>query len=205
VEKATVCPLDCPDTCSLTVTVADGRVARVRGSRANPYTRGALCAKVPREFPEFVHGDRRLTSPLRRVGRKGEGRFQRIGWDEALDLIHERVQAIIVAHGPQAVMPLNYAGPHGMLAGGSMDLRFFHRLGATLLDRRPLCGGIRGEAWLGTYGPVPGMRPEQARHARLVIAWGNNVTWIRGGRRSRSRPTCTSRRGRARTWCWPGA
>ena len=81
------------------------------------------------------------------------------------------------AHGPQAVLPLNYAGPHGMLAYASMDLRFFHRLGATLLDRKPLCGGVRTEAWLGTYGPVPGMRPEQAAQAKLVIAWGNNVTY----------------------------
>ncbi len=83
----------------------------------------------------------------------------------------------MATHGPQAIVPLNYAGPHGMLAGGSMDLRFFHRLGASLLDRKPLCGGIRTEAWVGTFGPVPGMPPEQAAHAQLIIAWGNNVTW----------------------------
>ncbi len=83
----------------------------------------------------------------------------------------------MATHGPQAIVPLNYAGPHGMLAGGSMDLRFFHRLGASLLDRKPLCGGIRTEAWVGTFGPTPGMPPEQAVHARLIVAWGNNVTW----------------------------
>ena len=83
----------------------------------------------------------------------------------------------MAAHGPQAIVPLNYAGPHGMLAGGSMDLRFFHRLGASLLDRKPLCGGVRTEAWVGTFGPAPGMPPEQAVHARLIVAWGNNVTW----------------------------
>src|SRR5262245_27153516 len=177
VERASVCPLDCPDTCSLTVTVEDERIVQIRGSRANPYTGGAICTKVARDHADFVHGDRRLTTPLRRTGAKGEGRFEPLTWDAALDLIHARVDAVVRAHGPQAVLPLNYARPHGMLAYASMDLRFFHRLGATLLDRKPLCGGVRTEAWLGTYGPVPGMRPEQARLAKLVIAWGNNVTY----------------------------
>lgn len=177
VERASVCPLDCPDTCSLTVTVEDARIVRIRGSRANPYTGGVLCAKVPEAYPEFVHGEGRLRTPLRRVGARGEGRFARVGWDEALDIIHDRFTAIIAAHGPQAILPLNYAGPHGFLAGGSMDLRFFHRLGASLLDRKPLCGGVRTEAWVGTFGTVPGIRPEQAEAARLIVAWGNNVTW----------------------------
>jgi anaerobic selenocysteine-containing dehydrogenase len=177
VERPSVCPLDCPDTCSLSVAVEDERVVEVRGSRANPYTAGVICAKVARELPGHVHGPRRLRHPLRRVGAKGEGRFERITWDAALDLVHARVSAVVAAHGPQAVLPLNYAGPHGFLGGGSMDLRFFHRLGASLLDRRPLCGGVRTEAWLGTFGPMPGMPPEQAQLARLVVAWGNNVTW----------------------------
>ena len=176
-DKASVCPLDCPDTCSLSVTVEDQRILEVRGSRANPYTAGVVCAKVARDFPAFANGDDRVLTPLRRIGAKGEGRFQPIGWDEALDLIHARVTAAIAAHGPETVLPLNYAGPHGMLAGGSMDLRFFHKLGASLLDRKPLCGGIRAEAWAGTFGPVPGMRPEQVEHSRLIVAWGNNVTW----------------------------
>ncbi|HKQ65477.1 MAG TPA: molybdopterin-dependent oxidoreductase, partial [Methylomirabilota bacterium] len=176
-EHPSVCPLDCPDTCSLTVTVEDERIVSIRGSRANPYTAGVLCAKVPEAYPGFVHGEGRLTTPLRRTGAKGEGRFERISWTQALDLVHQRFTAIIAAHGPQAILPLNYAGPHGMLAGGSMDLRFFHRLGASLLDRRPLCGGIRTEAWVGTFGPAPGIRPEQAEHSKLIIAWGSNVTW----------------------------
>ena len=136
-----------------------------------------ICAKVARDFPAFTNGDDRILTPLRRTGAKGEGRFQPISWDEALDVIHARVTAVIAAHGPQAVLPLNYAGPHGMLAGGSMDLRFFHKLGASLLDRKPLCGGIRAEAWMGTFGAVPGMRPEQVVLSKLVVAWGNNVTW----------------------------
>ena len=177
VERPSVCPLDCPDTCSLTVTVEDDRVVGIRGSHANPYTDGVLCAKVPQEYPAFVHGAGRLRTPLRRVGDRGEGRFEPITWSQALDLIHARFTAVIAAHGPGAILPLNYAGPHGMLAGGSMDLRFFHKLGASLLDRRPLCGGIRTEAWVGTFGPVPGIRPEQVADARLIVVWGNNVTW----------------------------
>ena len=177
VERRSVCPLDCPDTCSLTVTVQNETIVNIRGSHANPYTDGVLCAKVPAMYPGFVHGERRIKTPLRRAGARGEPRFERISWDEALDTIHARFTAIIAAHGPQAILPLNYAGPHGFLGGGSMDLRFFHKLGASLLDRRPLCGGIRSEAWTGTFGAVPGMRPEQAEHANLIIAWGNNVTW----------------------------
>jgi anaerobic selenocysteine-containing dehydrogenase len=177
VEHPSVCPLDCPDTCSLTVTVEDTRIVNIRGSHANPYTDGVLCAKVPKAFPEFVHGERRLRTPLKRVGRKGEGKFVRVTWEEALDEIHTRVTSVIAEHGPQAVMPFNYGGPHGFLAGGSMDLRFFHRMGATLLDRKPLCGGIRTEAWVGTFGTIPGIRPEQVEQSKLIVAWGNNVTW----------------------------
>jgi anaerobic selenocysteine-containing dehydrogenase len=143
------------------VTVDQDRIVGIRGSQANPYTNGVLCAKVPELFPGFVHGPGRLTTPLRRIGRRGEGRFERATWDEALGTIHERFTAIIAAHGPQAILPLNYAGPHGFLAAGSMDLRFFHRT----------------EAWVGTFGTTPGIRPEQVEHSRLIVAWGNNVTW----------------------------
>jgi anaerobic selenocysteine-containing dehydrogenase len=177
VERRSVCTLDCPDTCSLTVTVENEKIVNIRGSHANPYTAGVLCAKVPAMYPGFVHGDRRIKTPLRRVGPRGGTAFERISWDAALDIIHERFSAVIATYGPQAILPLNYSGPHGQLAVGSMDYRFFHRLGATQLDRKPLCGGIRSEAWAGTFGPVPGMRPEQAEHARLIIAWGGNVTW----------------------------
>ena len=176
VQKASVCPLDCPDTCSLAVTVENDKVAAVRGSRANPLTRGAVCAKVVNYYPDFVHGANRLRHPMKRVGAKGEGRFEQISWDAALDLIHERVGAVIQRHGPQAVLPLNYAGPHGMLAGDSMSLRFFHRLGASLLSRRPLCGGVRGEAYAGTFGATPGTPLQQVSLAKLVVVWGNNAT-----------------------------
>ncbi len=176
VQKASVCPLDCPDTCSLSVTVADDKVIAVRGSHANPLTHGAVCAKVANYYPDFVHGENRLRHPLRRVGAKGEGRFERISWDEALDTIHAQVGETIARHGPQSVLPLNYAGPHGMLAGDSMSLRFFNRLGASQLSRRPLCGGVRGEAYAGTFGAAPGTPLQQASLAKLIVVWGNNAT-----------------------------
>ncbi|MET4807594.1 molybdopterin oxidoreductase family protein [Limibacillus sp. MBR-115] len=174
--KPSVCPLDCPDTCSLSVTIAENRVTAVRGSNANPYTDGVICNKVTRSYPEFVHGKGRLTQPLKRVGPRGSGRFEPVSWDEALDLVHTGLSKAIAQHGPQSVLPFNYAGPHGELAGGSMDRRFFHKLGATLLDRGPLCGAVRGTAYLSLYGPCPGMPPEQAREADLIVVWGNNIT-----------------------------
>jgi anaerobic selenocysteine-containing dehydrogenase len=175
-EKRSVCPLDCPDTCSLAVTVAGDQVVAVRGSKVNPITHGAVCAKVANYYPEFVHGPNRLRHPLRRVGEKGAGEFERISWDEALDTIHRRVSQIIDRYGSQAVLPLNYAGPHGMLAGDSMSLRFFHRIGASLLSRSPLCGGIRSAAYAGTFGATPGTPLQQVSLAKLVIVWGNNAT-----------------------------
>jgi anaerobic selenocysteine-containing dehydrogenase len=175
-ERASVCTFDCPDACSLRVSVADDRIVKVRGSEAAPYTAGVICNKVAREMTEFVHGPGRLLHPLHRVGPKGSDQFERISWGAALDAIHLRISEIIGRWGPQAVMPLNYAGPHGLLAGDSMSSRFFNRLGATQLYRRALCGGVRSEAWSGTYGAVPGCPPELAEAAKLNLVWGNNAT-----------------------------
>jgi anaerobic selenocysteine-containing dehydrogenase len=189
-ERASVCTFDCPDTCSLSVGVDQGHIVRVRGSNAVPYTAGVICNKVARYTGDFVHGPQRLLHPLRRTGPKGSGEFARISWDAALDEIFERVSAVVGRWGPQAVMPLNYAGPHGFLAGDSMSLRFFHRLGATQLYRRALCGGVRSEAWAGTYGAAPGCPPEFAERAKLNVVWGNNATatnlhLVRGIRRAK--------------------
>jgi len=189
-ERAGVCTYDCPDTCSLNVGVDGGHIVRVRGSNAVPYTAGVICNKVARYTTDFVHGPQRLLYPLRRIGAKGSGEFERISWQEALNDIFDRVSAVVDRWGPQAVMPLNYAGPHGFLAGDSMSLRFFHRLGATQLYRRALCGGVRSEAWVGTYGAVPGCPPEFAEHAQLNVVWGNNATatnlhLVRGVRRAK--------------------
>jgi anaerobic selenocysteine-containing dehydrogenase len=175
-EHPSVCTLDCPDTCSLSVTVEDQRVVKVRGSNALDYTAGVICNKVAHHTGDFVHGAGRILHPLQRVGPRGAGEFRRIGWDEALDIIHQRVSAAMAQWGPQTVMPLNYAGPHGILSCDSMSLRFFHKLGATQLFRRALCGGVRSEAWSGTYGAVPGIGPDAAGDADLNIVWGNNAT-----------------------------
>ncbi len=175
-EHPGVCAFDCPDTCSLTVTVEDGRIGKVRGSNSAPFTDGVICNKVAQDMAAFVHGPQRLLHPLRRVGPKGSGRFERMSWEAALETICQRVGEVIDRWGAQAVMPFNYAGPHGFLAGDSMSMRFFNRLGATQLYRRSLCGGVRSEAWAGTYGAVPGCPPEMAEHAKLNVVWGNNAT-----------------------------
>ncbi len=148
----------------------------MRGSKVNPITHGAVCAKVANYYPEFVHGPNRVRHPLKRVGPKGTDKFARISWEEALDAIYSRVSEIIARYGPQAVLPLNYAGPHGMLAGDSMSLRFFHKIGASLLSRSPLCGGIRSAAYAGTFGATPGTPLQQVSLAKLIVVWGNNAT-----------------------------
>ena len=148
----------------------------MRGSKVNPITHGAVCAKVANYYPDFVHGPNRVRHPLKRVGPKGTNKFARISWEEALDTIYSRVSEIIGRYGPQAVLPLNYAGPHGMLAGDSMSLRFFHKIGASLLSRSPLCGGIRSAAYAGTFGATPGTPLQQVSLAKLIVVWGNNAT-----------------------------
>jgi anaerobic selenocysteine-containing dehydrogenase len=174
--RPSVCPLDCPDTCSLAVTVEGDRLIEVKGSRANPYTNGAICSKVAKSYPEMVHGSDRLQHPLRRVGARGERDFERISWEAALDIVHEGMSAAIDKFGPQSVLPFNYAGPHGQLAGGSMDRRFFHKMGASLLSRAPLCGAVKGTAYASLFGSSAGMPADQALDADLIVIWGNNVT-----------------------------
>jgi anaerobic selenocysteine-containing dehydrogenase len=171
-----VCPLDCPDTCSLSITVKDDQIIDVRGSDANPFTNGVVCKKVTASYPEMIHSANRLTTPLKRTGPRGSGSYASISWHEAIDLVHDGFSKAITTHGRQSVMPFNYAGPHGELAGASMDRRFFYKLGATLLDRGPLCGGVRGAAYASMFGGAPGMPPEQAVHADLIVVWCNNVT-----------------------------
>jgi anaerobic selenocysteine-containing dehydrogenase len=175
-QSAAVCPLDCPDTCSLTITHTSERIVSIRGSHANPFTAGRICTKVAHHYPEFLHGGNRLRYPLRRIGPKGSDQFERISWDAALDLAHAGLAEVVNRYGAEAVVPFNYAGPHGMLADGSMDRRFFHRLGASLMDRVAICGGIRGLAYTSLFGAMPGMGPEQAEHAQIIVVWSNNVT-----------------------------
>ena len=174
--KPSVCPLDCADTCSLDVEVADGQVKRVRGSDANPFTRGKICAKVAQGMPSQVHGKARITQPLLRSGPKGAGAFEPVSWERALDEIYQRFSDIIDRFGAQAIAPLSYGGPMGLLAGGSMDKRFFHRLGASLVDSTPLCAGTSAAAWESVFGDVGGIAFEELSHSKLIVVWGNNIT-----------------------------
>ena len=176
VELPSVCPMDCPDTCSLLVTVENDQVIKVRGSHVNPLTDGVICNKVSRGYPEFVHGPNRLTVPLKRVGARGAGEFEQISWDEALDTVATTISAVIDEHGPEAVLPFNYAGPHGKISATSMDARLFNKMGASQLDRGPLCAGVRSLAYASLYGGMPGTPLEQAVHSKLIVIWGNNVT-----------------------------
>jgi anaerobic selenocysteine-containing dehydrogenase len=168
------CPHDCPDTCAMLVHVQDGRAVRVQGDPAHPVTQGFLCTKVNRYVERTYHADR-LTTPLRRVGPKGEGRFEPATWDEALGDIARRLDEIRTGpYGPQSILPYSYAGTMGLVQGGSMDRRFFHRIGASLLART-ICSAAGSEAWKHTYGDRMGPTPEEAEHARLILIWGSNT------------------------------
>jgi anaerobic selenocysteine-containing dehydrogenase len=171
--RYSVCALDCPDTCSLLIDIEDAKGSRLRGNPAHPVTRGFLCGKVAR-YLEREYSPDRLLYPQKRVGAKGEGKFERISWDEALDTIAARLRTISKADGPEAILPYSYAGTMGMLNGGGMDRRFFHRLGASRLDRT-ICSAAGGEGLVRTLGFKYGTEPEQFRHSKLIIAWGASV------------------------------
>src|SRR5437016_4347064 len=171
--RHSVCALDCPDCCSLLVTVEDGRGTKLRGNPQHPVTRGFLCGKVA-QYLEREYSPGRLLYPQRRVGAKGEGKFERISWDEALDAIAARLKAIAQEFGPEAILPYSYAGTMGFLNGAGMDRRFFHRLGASRLDRT-ICSSAGGAGLTEALGLRYGTEPEQFRHARLILAWGANV------------------------------
>ena len=171
--RHSVCALDCPDTCSLLVNVENGRGSRLRGDPAHPITQGFLCGKVAK-YLEREYAPDRLLHPLRRVGAKGEGRFERISWDAALDGIASRLGATAREHGPESILPYSYAGTMGMLQGSGMDRRFFHRLGASRLDRT-ICAAAGSAGLTATLGLRYGTEPEQFRHSKLIIAWGANV------------------------------
>ncbi len=167
------CPHDCPDTCSLLTTVKGGIAIKVQGNPKHPHTGGALCTKVSR-YPERTYHPERILHPLRRVGPKGAGRFERVSWDAALTDIAARLGAIAAApDGAQAILPYSYAGTMGLVQGDSMSARFFHRLGASLLDRT-ICSAAGGEALTQTLGAKVGMRLEFFAQSRLILIWGSN-------------------------------
>jgi anaerobic selenocysteine-containing dehydrogenase len=165
------CPHDCPDTCALLTEVQDGVALKVRGNPAHTHTHGTLCAKV-NKYTERTYHPERLLYPMKRVGAKGAGQFERVSWGEALRDIAERLQRIAV-RDPQAILPYSYAGTMGLVQGEGMAARFFHKLGASQLDRT-ICSAAGGEALMHTLGGKVGMKVEFFAESKLIVIWGSN-------------------------------
>jgi anaerobic selenocysteine-containing dehydrogenase len=165
------CPHDCPDTCALLITVEDGVATEVKGDPDHPTTAGVLCTKVARYTERTYHAER-LLHPMRRVGKKGEGKFERISWQQAIDEIAARLSEIS-ARAPQAILPYSYCGTMGLVQGESMSSRFFHQLGASLLDRT-ICASAGTTGYKYTVGATIGTDLEQFQDSKLIIIWGGN-------------------------------
>ena len=160
------CPHDCPDTCAMLVTVDEGVATKIQGDPQAPFTDGTLCTKVS-HYLERTYSADRLKYPMKRVGKKGEGKFERISWDAALDEIAARLK-VLAAENPATILPCSYAGTMGMVQYSSMDRRFFYKLGATLLDRT-LCSSAGKYGLKATLGGSVGMDPERFDEARLIV------------------------------------
>jgi anaerobic selenocysteine-containing dehydrogenase len=173
IVKKAVCPHDCWDTCSILVHVKDGRIQRVMGNPDQPITKGYLCVKV-NHYEERVYSPDRILYPMRRTGPKGSRQFERITWEEALNEIYERFTQIIAEHGAEAILPYSYAGTIGLLQYGSLDRRFFHKLGASQLART-ICASAGSEATTSVNGLRMGPDPEDMVNCKLIVAWGINV------------------------------
>jgi anaerobic selenocysteine-containing dehydrogenase len=168
----TACPLDCPDSCTLDVTVEQGRVAKIDGGDANPATRDYICAKV-RRFDERVYGEDRLLYPAIRQSAKGQGTFTRVTWDEALDHIAGRMIEIRDRWGAEAILPFCYGGSNGLLTQDTNDAALFRGFGTSRLART-VCAAPTGAANLGLYGKMSGITYEDYPHAKLIVLWGVN-------------------------------
>jgi anaerobic selenocysteine-containing dehydrogenase len=167
------CAHDCPDTCAWEVTVEDGRAVKLAGVADHPYTHGGLCAKV-NNYLDRVYSPDRVLHPLRRAGVKGEGRFERVTWDEALGDIAARIHEIVAENGAEAVLPYSYAGNMGLIQYASMDRRFFARLGASRLART-ICGDTANAGVTTALGTPTGCLPEDIEHSRFIVLWGTNT------------------------------
>jgi len=167
------CPHDCPDTCATIVTVENGRAVRIQGDPDHPVTQGFLCAKVNRYLERTYHPER-LEHPLRRVGPKGSGKFERVSWEEAIADISARLRDVIAKHGAESVLPYSYAGTMGFLQGESMDRRFFHKLGASKLDRT-ICSTAGAAGMKMSVGGSIGADAESLPDSDLVLLWGTNT------------------------------
>jgi anaerobic selenocysteine-containing dehydrogenase len=170
VESA--CPLDCPDSCTLEITVEKGRIVEIDGGTQNPSTRGYICGKV-RRFAERVYGEDRLLYPAIRTGAKGAGVFVRVSWDEALDHIADRMLAIRDRSGAEAILPFCYGGSNGLLTQDTNDAALWRTFGTSRLART-VCAAPTGAANMGLYGKMPGVTYEDYVHARLIVLWGVN-------------------------------
>src|SRR3954465_4045019 len=168
----TACPLDCPDACTLDVTVEKGRVVKIDGGDTNPVTRGYICAKV-RRFTERLYGEDRLLHPAIRRGQKGQGTFSRVTWSEALDHIAERMQHIRDTTGAEAILPFCYGGSNGLLTQDTNDATLFRGFGTSRLARS-VCAAPTGAANQALYGRMPGVTYADYVHARLIVLWGVN-------------------------------
>ena len=171
--RHSVCALDCPDCCSLLVNFDGVKASRLRGDPDHPITKGFLCGKVA-QYLEREYSPDRLLYPQKRIGAKGKGRFARIGWDEALSEIADKLNDISRVHGPESILPYSYGGTLGFLNGQGMDRRFFHRLGASRLDRT-ICATAGSAGLTETQGLRYGTEPEQFAKSKLIIAWGANI------------------------------
>ena len=166
------CPHDCPDTCAMIYEVEDEKLISVKGNKDHPMTRGTLCVKVKDYEKRHYHPDR-LLYPHKRVGKKGEKKFERISWEEAIDTIHSKWVKIIDEYGPQAILPFSYLGNQGLVHGLNGGDSFFNKLGATVCERT-FCGEGSCTAWLSTIGPTAGVDPESYIHSKYIVIWACN-------------------------------
>ncbi|KAA9028383.1 molybdopterin-containing oxidoreductase family protein [Niallia endozanthoxylica] len=168
-----VCSLDCPDQCGLLIHKENGKIVKVEGDPNHPVTKGNICNKV-RNMPARIHDENRLKYPMKRTGAKGEGLFERISWEEAIQTITSRWKELIDSDGPESILPYSFYGNMGNLTAEGMDRRFFHRLGATRLDRT-ICSAAGGVGYQYTMGGSYGIDPEDTIHSKLIIFWGINA------------------------------
>lgn len=171
--KYSVCPHDCPDTCAWCVELDQGKIVRILGDSTHPVTQGVICEKA-RYYPERIYGEDRVLYPMKRIGAKGSGKFQRISWEEALAEIQTRWKALIAEHGPECILPYSYAGTEGVINNASMDRRFFNRLGASRLERT-ICSAAGTLGYQLAYGESKGVNPLLTSEAQLIIFWGINA------------------------------
>lgn len=168
-----VCPLDCPDTCGLLLHKENGKIVKVTGNPDHPITKGAICNKV-RNMTERVYHPERLQYPMKRVGAKGEGRFERISWDEAIREITGKFKDLSDTYGPESILPYSFYGNMGVLGVDGMDRRFFNALGASVLEQT-ICNAAGNTGWKYTMGANHGTLPEDTEHADLIVVWGGNI------------------------------